>query len=416
MTPLVYLHVGAPKSGTTYLQNVMWHNRSVLAGQGVLYPGDDPSAHVWAAFDLRRTFFDGQREPATIDAWPRLVDEVRRWDGRAAVISQELLASAFPDHVERALADLDFAEVHLVYTARDLARQIPAHWQEDVKNRAALTFGEFVTGLRDPDAARSPWVREFWRMQDAAAVLERWSPGIPPERVHVVTLPPPGAPNRLLLERFCALIGADPDGLDTSQVFGNPSLGVAETELVRRINLATRDTVDWPVHDVYVKHDLAQERLTARAGATRIRLPEAYRPWVLERSRELAGALAAAGYGVVGDLDDLVPAFPGTAATADPGEIPETDVLDAALDAVVALLGHCAEERRGDTGGPSTDDLLDQVALLRADTARLVELCTPPSPVKDVVRDLSERHRLVMRARETYWRLAEARRTHEAGK
>ncbi|GAA2426739.1 hypothetical protein GCM10010191_44090 [Actinomadura vinacea] len=411
MTSAVYVHVGAPKSGTTFLQNVMWHNREALAAQGLLYPGgDDVSAHVWAAFDLRGAFFDGHRDPVTRNAWARLVDEVRAWDGPAAVISQELLASARPRHVERALADLDFAEVHLVYTARDLARQIPAHWQEDVKNRSAMTFGEFVAGLRDPESARSPWVREFWRMQDAAGVLERWAGDVPPERVHVVTLPPPGASDGLLLERFCAVLGVDAAALDTSQVFGNPSLGVAETELIRRINLATRDSVEWPVHDVYVKHDLAQSVLTRRAGAVRIRLPEAYRPWVLERSRELVEALSAAGYRVAGDLDDLLPGPSGGSAASDPDQVLDGDVLDAALDAVAQLLRQCAVQHRHgpDAAAGSADLMREQVARLREDAAHLAAVSA--SPVKRVVRSLSERNRLVMSARAAYWRYAETAR------
>jgi len=35
----VFLHVGAPKSGTTFLQTVMWENREGLAERGVLIPG-----------------------------------------------------------------------------------------------------------------------------------------------------------------------------------------------------------------------------------------------------------------------------------------------------------------------------------------------------------------------------------------
>ena len=44
------------------------------------------------------------------------------------------------------MQDLSFAEVHVVCTARDLARQIPAVWQEDVKNRHVVTFADFVAG------------------------------------------------------------------------------------------------------------------------------------------------------------------------------------------------------------------------------------------------------------------------------
>lgn len=37
--PVIYLHIGAPKTGTTYLQNVLWRNRERLRTDGLLYPG-----------------------------------------------------------------------------------------------------------------------------------------------------------------------------------------------------------------------------------------------------------------------------------------------------------------------------------------------------------------------------------------
>ena len=39
VTQRVYLHVGAPKSGTTYIQGVLEHNRARLADAGVLVVG-----------------------------------------------------------------------------------------------------------------------------------------------------------------------------------------------------------------------------------------------------------------------------------------------------------------------------------------------------------------------------------------
>ena len=41
------------------------------------------------------------------------------------------------------------AEVHLVLSVRDLVRQVPAEWQENVKHRAQLSYGDFLDQLRD---------------------------------------------------------------------------------------------------------------------------------------------------------------------------------------------------------------------------------------------------------------------------
>ena len=53
MTERVYLHVGTPKSGTTYLQRVLDHNRERLAAAGVLVVGDEHVDRVHAALVVR---------------------------------------------------------------------------------------------------------------------------------------------------------------------------------------------------------------------------------------------------------------------------------------------------------------------------------------------------------------------------
>src|SRR5689334_1003205 len=107
--PPVYLHIGAPKSGTTYLQERLRHNQAALRADGFLYPGEHWAAHVWAALDLRNRKFKGYPDPNLVGAWNRLVSEVRDFNG-PAIIDQELLSGAFPRHVERAMNDLAFAD------------------------------------------------------------------------------------------------------------------------------------------------------------------------------------------------------------------------------------------------------------------------------------------------------------------
>ena len=58
-------------------------------------------------------------------------------------------------------------EVHILLTTRDLARQVPAVWQEDVKNCGMLTFGEFTRSLRGLDDSIDPFfAKTFWSYQD----------------------------------------------------------------------------------------------------------------------------------------------------------------------------------------------------------------------------------------------------------
>jgi hypothetical protein len=361
----VYLHLGASKTGTTYLQEVLWHNRDRLRAAGTLYPGLSPDAHFRAASDLCGRAFQEHVDPLVAGAWPRLVGQARAWGGRV-VVSHELFGLAEPECAARALAELSWAEVHLVCTVRDLARQIPATWQEDVKNRQVLRFGEFTEQLRMPPGASRHYLAElFWQLQDTAEVLRTWTTAgsvpVPPERVHVVTVPPRGAPGALLWQRYAEALGLPAGDCDTELTQGaNASMGVAETNLLRRLNVALDSAaagpagpLDWPTYDVLVKDQLALYALGGRPGARPLRLPRDQYGWVGERSARLAGELGSAGYRVHGDLAELVPPPPGDAAgpdgLADPDTASDTEVLDAALVALVGLL-HWSRDNRRPTG------------------------------------------------------------------
>ncbi|GAA2156228.1 hypothetical protein [Actinomadura napierensis] len=372
--PAVFLHVGAAKSGTTYLQNVLWHNRDRLRRHGFSYPGEDPAAHVRAAFDLRRTFFRDASDPSTRGAWHELVAEARDWPG-TTIISQELFAPARVRYVREAMADLAFADVHVVFTVRDLGRQIPAHWQEDVKNRFTTSFDDFVAALRRADWRSFETARLFWGLQDPVAVLARWGVELPPERVHLVTLPPPGAPRDLLWQRFCTAVGLSPWRYDLSGSFSNPSLGLAETLFLRDLNESLDERVGWHVYNDQVKLFLAQQVLTARRSPTKIALSADDLMWATDRAIESVEQLRAAGYHVVGDLYDLVP----TASRGKRGARPSTgpsgaEMADVGTDAVTALLQRLLEvEQKGAPVGGSAVPVPERIDLLREETAELAE-------------------------------------------
>jgi hypothetical protein len=54
-SPRLYLHIGEPKTGTTFLQDALWGNRARLAAQGLLLPGYSDRDHSRASRDLRET-------------------------------------------------------------------------------------------------------------------------------------------------------------------------------------------------------------------------------------------------------------------------------------------------------------------------------------------------------------------------
>lgn len=329
------LHVGTPKTGTTYLQDVLWRNRTTLRRSGVLYPGQRPQSHFLAVMDLQGTPTEAVGDPELPGSWSRLVDQIRGWPG-TAVISHELLAPMDAAHVRRAHDALDFAEVHVVCTVRDLGRQLPAVWQEDLKNRHSLRFGEFLDAVR-PGTEQRHWLGDlFWRMQDAPEVLRRWASVLPPERVHVVTVPPPGGPPEQLWERFATLLGVDRAAIDATPDAPNSSLGPAEAHLLRRINLALDPALPWPVYERTVRRQLVDALARRPGGVSRIGVPAADLGWIRERSEQIATELSEAGYRIVGDLNELIPGTGGTGAH--PDDVTDSDLLDAALGAVRMLV------------------------------------------------------------------------------
>ena len=72
-----------------------------------------------------------------------------------------------------------------------------------------------------------------------------WSRHIPPDQVHVVTVPHQSS-GSLLWTRFAAAMDIDPGGCDVARGRRNSSLGYAETEFLRRMNEALpADLPDW---------------------------------------------------------------------------------------------------------------------------------------------------------------------------
>ena len=147
MPERVFLHVGSPKTGTTFLQNVMWSGRQVALDHGLLLPLGTFHDHFLASVDLREQSMYEQFPPRAIGIWERLAEEARAWKGDV-LVSHELFAGATAEQAATAVRSFGDADVHVIVTARDLERQIPAEWQEHIKHRSTSTFTEFVHDVR----------------------------------------------------------------------------------------------------------------------------------------------------------------------------------------------------------------------------------------------------------------------------
>ena len=335
MARVVYLHVGAPKTGTTYLQDRLLRNRDSLARNGVHYPVSAGGTMFGAAIDLLDMSWGGQREAARGE-WEALMARTRK-SNRQVVISHEILSGAKPAQVRRAMAALEGTEVHLVYSARDLARQIPAEWQEGVKHRRKKSFRRFVEQVQAaPRRGSQMW---FWRVQGLPDVRSRWADNVPPEHVHLVTVPQDGGPRDELWHRYCTALALDPAWAPEESPRRNVSIGVAETALVRRLNQRLRGSgsIDNDAYRRLVRELVVHQTLAERDGMLRTALPPALYPWANEVADEWIEWAEGAGIDVVGDLEDLRPAAPDT-EWVDPDRPRPRQMVDAALDVIEALL------------------------------------------------------------------------------
>jgi hypothetical protein len=402
VTTRVYLHVGAPKSGTTYLQGVLEANRHLLADAGVLLVGERHLDRIHAAMQVREDQRLAELPASARTSWDALVRQIAAWSGESAVLSYELFAPASAEQAARALADLSSYDVHVVVTARDLGRSVVSAWQERLK--FGLTT-PLETWTQKPESVEgSEW---GWRTLDPAGVAERWGASLPPERVHVVTAPRPDAAPGELWRRFaeaCDLAGLEPD-LEVPRT--NESLGVVQAELLRRVNrlLAPEISGSRP-RSVWIRDLLAQDVLAPLGsepiGVTEAQVGEARAVW-----EQAVARIGAGGYVVHGDLDDLRPAVSEARL---PSQVTDTELVATATACIAALVVTMRDREAGTPrAGGTADGESTEGTGPRARALSLAARATAPYTnrrVRRLTRRVEELEREVQRSRRLHLRVA----------
>jgi len=391
MTSRVYLHVGAPQSGTTYLQGVLEANRRRLADAGVLLVGDRHLDRIHAALQVREDKRLADLPEASRHAWTTLVRQIAEWPGDSAVLSYELFAAASADQARRALADLSAYDVHVVVTGRDLGRVVVSGWQERLKFGLTTPLEQW-TPKDETDGGE--W---GWHTLDPAAVAERWGSTLPADHVHVVTAPGPGAPPHELWHRFAEACGLGDVRAGLEVARANESLGVVQAELLRRVNVVLAPEIQGSrQRSVWIRDLLAQDVLGPLGqepiGTTETQVSTARETW--ERSVE---RIRSAGYAVHGDLDDLRPADP---AGRLPGDVGEAELVEAATRCIAALVVELRDRRVAQRTAPVGG---------RARLRHLAERATAPYAnrrVRQLSRRVEELEREVQASRRLHLRVA----------
>ena len=400
--PHVYLHIGAMKTGTTYLQGLLVANKDRLADAGYLFPGERWTDQSRAAADVLGFSLDDPRRRASVEGrWDRIVSEMLAHRGRgakASIFSMEFLSFADTEQATRILDSLSEAHVEVVLTVRDTVSTIPAQWQTSCRNGGKVPYRRFVYGVRDALAQHgqqgraSKPVRLFRRTQDIERMLDVWVPLLGPRRVHVVTVPPRGADPALLWHRFASVVGVDPDVCEQPDDVSNSSLGHASTELMRLIN--KRLDLSPTDYTLLVKGPLARRILGSRASQEQpIRMNRRGHVFGVRWNRLMRAAIERHGVRVVGSLDDLDVTRPGTDLRRKlPRATPEEIVAAAvhARDGLVAL----RDQLRTELPDRSASEKALDVKVLRLPRLPVAPVTEPdhwagrPDPLDAAVQEL----------------------------
>lgn len=317
----VVLHVGLPKCGSSYIQSAL----GGLSSSASLVAVRDKPVYR-AAKELLGEPRGNQAHPGKQpDRWSALAAKVRARAG-TSVISSELLAYVDQQRATLAIEAFGDAEVHVVVVARDLASLLPSRWQQNLKTGRDETFADYLDSALGGDANHGSL--------NPALVCRTWGAALPPERVHLVTMPPSGAPHDELWRRFCAAAGITFQEVPAPPDRVNTSMGIVSAELVRRLNGRLDRAADPQSYGRMVKRILVNRILTAD-DSPRATLPDPLLPRTAAITERWCTELSQVGYPVHGSLEDL---RPQPRAGGDPAAVTEAEVLDVAVSAVAALI------------------------------------------------------------------------------
>lgn len=311
----VFLHIGAMKTGTTYVQQLMEANRASLGEAGVLFPGRTWADQTDAARDVLGASaeeWEDENEPPGL--WRTTAQQMLAHPGRS-VFSMEFLSFANDEQATRVLEPLADAEVHVILTVRDAAKAVPAQWQTSCRMAGVVDFPNLVEAMGRKPTARGPAVRLLQRTQGIPRMLEVWTPLVGPQRTHVVTVPPRGSDPTLLWQRFASIVGIDPQTCAAPSSYVHTSLGHASSELLRRINIELGPRARSPEVRV-VKRALVRGLLPRAGTETPIVLDRRGRELAVKWNRRSREAIEKHRVRLVGSLDDL-------ALTPPDGDVPK---------------------------------------------------------------------------------------------
>ncbi len=325
------------KSATTYIQSLCHANAERLGSQGIWCP---PPGLNFAGINV--LLGSAYIRPWNAGAWDQLAASIQAHD-TDVFLSNEILSLRSRRKASELVDAFAPAEVHVLLTARDLARVIPSQWQEGAANGQTVRWSRYVASVCSDDPPDKEIAGRFWRRHDLPQILQRWHGVVPPGRTTLLTVPRDGLPG-VLSARCAEALNADFTDFEQPAP-AHTSLGAHSAELMRRLNhqLSEVDTLHYRTG---FHQTLARSVLAHRAAREpRIALSAEQHDWAVRRAQRMVLELKSFNVRVIGDLEELVSIPFAEGSGASPDNAADSDVLAAALDGLAEVTLQLADLR-----------------------------------------------------------------------
>lgn len=291
----VYLHIGMPKTGTTYLQDAIWQHRDALEERGLYVPGIRRQ-HLLASLDFRGESSLSKRPRLVEHPWRYLTKQIHGQQADA-LISHEFFCPASVEQVQQAVEAFPDSEVHVILTVRGVVDLFLSRWQEWIKNGAFRPIDSYPRPHPHPS-----W---GWPTIDAGEVLRTWGSVIPHERIHVVPMQSRSGDPADLWNRFLEVVGISAAGLVPEPAGANQSLGIVEVEVLRQVNRRLRRSQGFASprdRGRWIRGRLAEETIRGLGDSERFRPGEEKLQELLAREQSMIESLQTGGFDLRGGL------------------------------------------------------------------------------------------------------------------
>ncbi|MFD3497565.1 hypothetical protein [Streptomyces sp. NPDC058678] len=341
------LHIGPHKTGTTSIQGALFAAKDAMREHGVVFPATTRHPMEAALAACARPGMMGNTKP-TERHWQRLVDQVDATGRRTSVISSEFFADAPDDDtIARVVEELGGDRVHALITLRPLVRIMPSQWQQYVQNGLRMGYEDWLEHMlrKAPYEKPNP---SFWRRHRHDRLVERWARVTGPERITVVVVDDRDRGG--LLRTFEQLLGLPANLLQPVPDAANRSLTLAETEMLRNLNVEFRGNgLPDELYSQLVRYGAVmhmKNTCTPGPEGVKIKTPR----WAVEAAAgigaEMAERINRMGVRVLGD-PALLSAVPEPAGEAPAEPLIAPEVAAQALYGVLAAaaaapVGHTA--------------------------------------------------------------------------